>query len=729
MNPLTPLAIFLGSALLFCLQPMVGRTLLPAFGGSAAVWSVCLATFQALLVGGYAYAHVLNGMEARRQRRVHVVLLGVAVAWTLAVAAAGLAWARANLHAGAHPALEVLLVVLAGAGVPYLVLSSGSSLLQAWVGAAGGNGRGVYRLYAVSNLGSFLGLFAYPFLMEPFVPLRWQWLGWCAGLAVYLALVACVAWLPQKARPAPVAQDDLDAVLAAAKPPRKTGPVVLPRGLSREAWWFVLPGLSSFTLVAVTNHLSMDVAPMPLLWAILLGAFLLSYVAGFSRAGERWIPVWRVLAPGALIGCGFAAQEGGGDAFAANIGAGTAAVFFCGTFLHGWLYAIRPEGARLTRFYLGVAVGGAAGGMLVSFAAPVLFSGYWEYQIALVGCALATLVFAVFSWKRVWHARLFSGATALAAVCACMMAWTAVAMENRGIVLRARNFYGALKVREGSFLVSGELARVYMLMNGGTLHGEQAHGQDPELSKLPTTYYGPLAGGLSVMLHEKWTGQAPREFNLNDAGEIASAKPENARPMRVGAIGLGVGTMARWARAGDEWRFFEINPLVDRVARDGKFFTCMAESAGAPQTVIGDARLMLEREQAAGGAAYDVLIVDAYSGDSVPLHLATEEAFRLYEKRLAPGGVLAVHISNWHMDLLPLCKAAARALGMHVAGVQSPDDADKLIEGALWVFLTRDPIRIEAADSDADIVDFSGVRDIRLPTDEWGSLQGLIHFN
>lgn len=733
MNPLTPLAIFLGSALLFCLQPMIGRTLLPAFGGSAAVWSVCLATFQTLLVGGYAYAHVLNGMDARRQRRTHVALLGGAVAWTLAVAVAGLAWAQANLPAGAHPSLEVLLVVLAGAGVPYLVLSSGSSLLQAWasVGAGGGSGRGVYRLYAVSNLGSFLGLFAYPFLMEPFVPLRWQWLGWCAALAVYALLVACVAWMKKKEKKN-VAPDDLDAALAASRFPKRSGagePVVLARGLSGAAWWVVLPGLSSFTLVATTNHLSMDVAPMPLLWAILLGAFLLSYVVGFSRAGERWIPVWRVLALGALIGCGFAAQQEGGDAsFAANIGAGTALVFLGGTFLHGWLYAIRPEGSRLTRFYLGVAVGGAIGGMLVSFAAPALFAGYWEYQIALIGCALASLVFAVLSWERVWHARLLSGVTAVAAVCVCMLVWTATVNENRGIVLRERNFYGALKVgRADGMVVQGEFARVFMLTNGGTLHGEQAHDESGELAMLPTTYYGPLAGGLSVMLHEKWTGAAPGSIKLGDAEKLAEAK--GGRPMRVGAIGLGTGSMAVWARPGDEWRFFEINPLVDRTARDERFFTYLAKSAAAPRTVVGDARLMLEREQAAGEAAYDVLIIDAYSGDSVPLHLTTEEAFRLYAKRLAPGGILAMHISNWHMDLLPLCKAVARALDMHALGVQSPEESGRLIEGALWVFMSREPINVDADESGADIVDFSRVRDIRLPTDEWGSLQGLIRFN
>ncbi|MDF9834132.1 hypothetical protein M2103_002369 [Ereboglobus sp. PH5-5] len=726
MSPLTPIAIFLGSALLFCLQPMVGRTLLPAFGGSAAVWSVCLAAFQVLLVGGYAYAHGLNKLGAQKQRRAHVAMLGVAAAWTFAAAMAGLAWVRGGLHAGAHPAMGVLVVVLAGVGVPYLVLSAGSSLLQAWASetAREHGGRGVYRLYAISNLGSFFGLFAYPFLLDPFVSLRGQWLGWCAGLVVYLALVAGVA--RGKRGGGAEALSDLDAALAASRQPKKTEPVVLARGLSGAAWWFVLPGLSSFTLVATTNHLSMDVAPMPLLWVILLGAFLLSYAVGFSRAGERWLPVWRLLALGALIACGFAAQESGGDAFTANILAGAALVFFGGVFLHGWLYATRPEGARLTRFYLGVAVGGAVGGMLVSFVAPVVFSGYWEYQVALIACAAASLVFSVLSWELVWHARLLNGVTAVASVCVCMLVWTAMTVESRGIVLRGRNFYGALKVGQSDMMVAGDLARVYALTNGGTMHGQQAHGRNPELEKMPTSYYGSLAGGLSVMLHKKWTGGARGKINLGDMTKPVSG--ENGSPMRVGVIGLGVGTMATWARAGDEWRFFEINPLVDKVARDEQFFTCVTRSAAAPRTVLGDARLMLEREQSAGEAVYDVLIIDAYSGDSIPLHLATEEAFQLYAKRLAPDGILAMHISNWHLDLLPLCKAAARALGMSAMGVQSFDNPNELTEGAMWVFLTREPLDVSSG-AVVELVDFSRVRDIRLPTDERGSLQGLIRFN
>jgi len=747
MNPLTPIAIFIGSALLFCLQPMVGRTLLPAFGGSAAVWSVCLATFQVLLVGGYAYAHALTSMDARKQRRVHIIALALAVAWAFAIALAGLAWARANLHGGAQPALQVLLVVLLGAGVPYLVLSAGSSLLQAWAGAhARQRGRAVYRLYAVSNLGSFIGLFAYPFLLEPFVPLHLQWAGWSAALAVYLLLVAGIAARKKSSasgdqadlsdQPDRSDQSDLSDLSDQPAPKDSAAAATashLPRPLAASAWWYVLPGLSSFMLVSTTNHLSMVVTPVPLLWAVVLGAFLLSYVVGFSRIGEHWLPVWRVLALGALIWSGYAATNEGGDGFLSSVGAGVSFVFFGGTFLHSWLYATRPESARLTRFYLGVAVGGAIGGMLVSFVAPLVFNGVWEYPLALVACAAAGLVFAVCSWRRRAIPRVFNILVALACVWACLLTWIAERGLGDGVVLRARNFYGSLRVSESDQTVFGGDARVFMLTNGGTLHGSQVQDLNEvpgPYANTPVTYYGPLAGGLSLAFNPKWRGAAgagtPEKLDLANMTEVE--RPQG-RPMRIAVIGLGIGSMTAWARAGDEYDFFEINPLVDKVARDRRFFTYVSDAPATVNTRLGDARLMLERERAANAPKYDVLIIDAYTGDSVPLHLATAEAFRLYADRLAPDGVLVMHISNWHLDLLPLCKAAARALGMKPVGVMTDGSDYLLTEDALWVYLTRKPVAVDAAGSGASLVDFSRVRDIRLPTDDWGSLQSLIRFD
>ena len=818
MNPLIPLAIFLGSALLFFLQPMVGRTLLPSFGGSAAVWSVCLATFQVLLVGGYFYAHVLGGMGARKQRRLHVALLALGVVWAFVIALVALPLARAKLHAGAAPSLEVLLVVLLSVGVPYLVLSAGSSLLQAWVGAhAGLKGRAVYWLYAVSNLGSFIGLFMYPFVMEPFVPLHWQWIGWSAALAAYLALVAGIAlqssWHGLPAREPgesgtgcqPVSQD------AQSGPPPVPAHATphLPWPLNGSAWWYVLPGISSFMLVSTTNHLSMDVAPVPLLWAVLLGAFLLSYVAGFSRLGERGLPVWRVLALCALLWSGVMAGNEGGDSFLPSVAAGTAFVFFGSTFLHGWLYSIRPEGARLTRFYLGLAVGGAAGGMLVSFVAPLVFSGIWEYPVALFICALAGIIFSAFSWLRqhgsraldwfavaacvvailagfkpflnylmIWFLvhipapgitlatpwgameipyvalvlgagalgalifagdawrrsqmpRLFNAVVAIACVGACLPVMEAIGNQGRDIVYRARNFYGSLKIEQEITSLTGDNARVFSLTNGGTMHGIQVRydaGEEGRFADTATSYYSPHGGGLSFAFSPKWRGFMPKKLMLRDLSQFQ--RPEG-KPMRVAVIGLGTGSMVAWGRKGDDWTFYEINPLVDQVARDDRFFTYLKDSNARHakvDTALGDARLLLERERKENAPVYDVIVADAYTGDSLPMQLATKEAFLLYRDRLAPDGVLVIHISNWHLNLLPLCKAVARELGMHAVGVMSDGNPGDLTESTLWVFLTKHQVKVDATGSGATLVDFTKVDEIRLPTDTWGGLQSLISF-
>ncbi|MDR2922760.1 MAG: fused MFS/spermidine synthase [Treponema sp.] len=718
MNILAPIAIFLGSALLFFLQPMVGRTLLPAFGGSAAVWSVCLATFQMLLVGGYAYANTLSGMDERKQRRIHAALLALAAAWAFALALAALPWARTGLHAGERPALEVLLVALLGPGVPYLVLSAGSSLLQSWA-HSGQKSRSVYRLYAVSNLGSFLGLFAYPFLMEPFVPLHLQWIGWSAALVLYLLLVASLAL--QKKPAALPDQSGLPAQTAAAQ---------LPRLLTGEAWWYVLPGISTFILVSTTNHLSMDVAPVPLLWAILLGAFLLSYVAGFSRAGERLLYLWRLLAFGALTGSVLARQA---DNFLLSVGAGMAFVFFGGTFLHSWLYSIRPEGARLTRFYLGVAAGGAAGGMFVSFAAPLVFSGIWEYPAALFMCALAGLFFTVCSWRQRTLRRVFTlvlnGSVILACVLASILAVVTAGSRSQTVVLNARNFYGSIRVEKETMELDDGSAEVFSLINGGTMHGLQVryeHGREGRFTGAPASYYSPHGGGMAFRFSPKWLGAIPKQLTLR---ELSAFERPQGLPMRVAVIGLGTGAMSVWGREGDDWTFFEINPLVDKVARDDRYFTYLRDSRARVRTKIGDARLLLERERAEGEPLYDILVADAYTGDYVPMQLATGEAFRLYADRLAPDGVLVIHISNWHLNLLPLCKAAARALNMNAVGVMADGNESDLTENTLWVFLTRHQVTVDAAGSGAGLVDFSQVGDIRLPMDDWGGLQSLISFD
>jgi spermidine synthase len=714
------LAVFLGSFLLFAVQPMMGRLLLPSFGGSAAVWTVCLAAYQLLLLAGYGYAHALARWDLRRQRRLHGALLALAVAWMAVLLAAR---TRIMPHVGgsAAPIAEVLGCVALGVGLPYVLLASGSSLLQAWL-ARGGADRRVYGLYAVSNFGSFLGLLSYPLLVEPFVPLKAQWWAWCGGLLVYAGLVGSVGRVRNaecgmrnaecgmrngECGGRSEANDGQDAgAVSALRAPHAALPGDFPAVLSRPWLWFALPACSSYLLVAFTNHLSLDVEPVPLMWVLLLGAFLLSYTVGFSGWAQKALPLWMCLAAAAL---GFQAWHGlrpvRGAGFLAEMAGGAAAIFLLGLFLHSWLYRIRPETGRLTLFYLGIAAGGAAGGALASLLAPVLFRQVLEYPIAL---ALAAGLVGWFAW-RLNHRELKGLNEAILAVALCLplVLGYRLAGGGRDVIARARNFYGTLRVTRVAPppAADGPVWPMHRLMNGETLHGLQI--RHPQLWRLGTAYYGPLGGGLAVLAHPAYSN----------------------RPLRVACIGLGAGTMSVYGRTNDFYRFFEINPQVVAVAGNTNFFTYLADCRARLSISTGDARKRLEAEATGGEAVYDVLIVDAYSGDAIPIHLATLEAFRLYLRRLAPDGILAVHVSNWHMDLLPLCKAAGRALGLACTGVQSDAVPQRLTTAARWVLMTREPLALPALPRGAARqIDWAQVRDMRAPTDERGSLLQLVRF-
>lgn len=687
-------AVFLGSFLLFLLQPMLGRTLLPTFGGSAAVWSICLAAYQMLLLAGYAYAHGLAGCTFRTQRRTHLCLLMFAVVWALAYAALR-GTPKGFFGNSPVPALEVLFCVLAFVGLPYVLLAAGSTLVQAWgvdeEGTGGSQGRDVYRLYAISNLGSFSGLLIYPFVLEPFVPLTVQWFVFTACLAGYAALMARVAG----GICAPVQPDRP----AASERRRAEGDGAVPR-----AWlWFLLPAASAFLLNAVVTHLFTDVTPMPLIWVVMLAAFLLSYTVGFSRAGERR-GAWCAVAGLALTGAAVARGLWGTGSFYPNAAAGVGVVFGVGVVLHGWLYAERPDVAWLTRYYLAIAAGGAAGGLLASLAAPLVFDRVTEYPLALCACVALTAWRApcpAFALRRVW------GRWAAALCCGAL--WLALAAatarhSQARVLFRGRNFYGSLKVTQTfeTFGTQGVFP-VFYLWCGQTTHGIQVRA--PFFKGRGTAYYGQTGGGVALLAHPKYrAGQG----------------------MKVGVVGLGAGTLACYGRRGDLYRFYEINPLVVRVATDPQLFTFLPDAPMPIDLVQGDARRMLEKERAAGDPLYDVLVIDAYSGDAVPYHLATREAFALYFDRLEQNGILAVHVSNWHIDLLPLCKAVAAELGVSPYGVVGVKE-DSVTSGAIWVFLTRRPMdyRYPAQRTVREVV-WSEVRDVAAPTDEKGSLLPLL---
>ncbi len=690
--------IFAGSFLLFLIQPLLGRTLLPVFGGSAAVWGVCLAAYQVLLLAGYAYAHGLARCPQPRQRRVHGALLAAALLWSCAVAAWGVRL-KACFGDSAVPSLEVLLGVLVFAGLPYVLLAAGSTLVQAWLAGAAAPPRDVYALYAVSNGGSLLGLLVYPFVLEPFVPLTVQWWGFAGALGVYLCLVARLG----ARAPAPAA-GGCGAAAPAPQPEGAGGDDAHRGATAAPALWFALPAVSAFLLNAVIAHLFTDVTPMPLVWVLMLAVFLLSYVVGFSRAGERAAGLWCALTAAALAGAAVANGMWGTGSFYPNAGAAAALIFFAGVMLHGWLYAERPENARLTRFYLSVAAGGACGGLLASLLAPLVFSRVTEYPLALLACAVLA------AWrcpKPAFIARRPAGGGAWVLGAALLwlgFSWFTARHTASRTTFLGRNFYGCLRVTQTmeSFGRDGVLP-VHYLWCGQTTHGLQV--QSPQWSRRGTSYYGQTGGGVAFHSHPRYRA----------GGAV-----------KVGVVGLGAGCLAVYGRSGDLFRFYEINPMVVRVATDPRLFTFLPAAPMRIDLVPGDARKMLEKERAAGDPLYDILVVDAYNGDAVPYHLATTEAFRLYRDRLAPDGILAVHVSNWHIDLLPLCKAVARELGLALYGVVGVNE-NSVTASSIWVCLTRQPFdyRYPGKSLVREVI-WPNIDDIPAPTDEKGSLVSLL---
>ncbi len=717
---LTCAAAFLGSALLFCVQPMLGRTLQPLFGGSAAVWGICLAAYQTLLLAGYLYAHALalrtqSAAPLRlprlgRGKGMHIVLLGVAALW-VALFAMSHGVLKNVAGNGWSPALQVLVCVVIGIGLPYILLSAGATLLQVWLAAeadsSGQSGsRGVYRLYAVSNLGSFAGLLTYPFLLEPFVALQAQWLGLGLCLAAYVALLARATRLP--AKPAdPTDPTDLTDVSPAypSLPP-------LPPALEHPLLWYLLPALATFVLNAVTAYLSADVMPMPLLWVALLGVFLLSYVAGFSRPGEVALPVWCALCSLSAAFLLYAYWKGSSTAFLLNMGAGSAFIFCAGLFLTGWLYRIRPEERRLSHFYLGVATGGAVGGVTASLLCPHVFNHVAELPLALLALVALCAIFL----KVLDHKELRGGLnTALILLCVCVFLTSATVWQRKCARVAGswRNFYSVTLAQVDPVRrqkTNEIVGRQHSMFHGGTVHGTQVFYQD--FARQPTTYFSAVGGGAAICNHPRYL-----------AGQ----------PLRVGVLGLGIGTLAAWGRPGDTYRFYEINPQVIALAHDTNLFTYVSDCCAALEIVAGDARKMLEAERAAGLEPYDVLLLDAFSGDNLPIHLISLEAFELYLDMLKPDGILAVNSTNWHLDLLPLCQTAAQHFGLHATGIAARADPARFTCDSLWSLLTRhapvEPDLSSAAPGTAVLVDWQKVCAMRRPiTDDFGSTIGLIKF-
>jgi hypothetical protein len=643
------LATFFAAFLIFLVEPLAAKRLLPGFGGSAAVWIAALLFFQLALLGGYLWAHLLSRLALRRQAMAHSLLLLASVFAALAAPAA------TPVLPSLTPSLQVLATLAKMIGLPYLALAATGPLLQSWWSRT--RSEAPWPLYALSNAGSFLGLIAYPLLVEPRLGLSAQSQAWTAALIACAALCSSIAWrLPSLPRPAP-------------------------EEAAFSVWWVALPFCASLMLGAVTSDLTETVAPVPLLWVIPLGAYLLSFVVTFQseRIYRRavWIPLLAVAL--AWLSHRFSASLKGGHIVLA-VSAETAAFFVCAVVCHGELVRRKPSPRQLTGFYLAIAAGGALGGAFVAVLAPLAFRTELEFPLGLLLCA-------VLAGAALWRSRLAVRAAIALGVCALAIK---LGMHERKVraarILWARSFYSALSVEDDD---APDDTAWRVLIHGSIIHGAQW--SDAARASVPTTYYATKSG----------------------AGRAVSALRELRPSLRVGVVGLGAGVMAAYCRPGDEFTFFEIDPLVERIARSQ--FSFLPACAGA-RVKLGDARLSLDADP----ARFDLLVVDAFSGDAIPTHLLTREALRLFDSRVARDGIVAVHISNRFADLRPVVAAANEGSGRRALLLEEKEGAEPGAYASDWVLLLGASPKIDAPVLEAP----SGFRGW---TDDYTDLAAVLH--
>jgi hypothetical protein len=637
--------IFVSAFLLFLVQPVIAKQILPWFGGSAAVWTTCLVFFQFVLLFGYAYADwTTRHMRPRSQFRLHVALLALSLVSLPIIPAA--VWKPAGSE---DPVTQILGLLAVTIGLPYFLLSTTGPLVQAWFARSFPRGT-VYRLFALSNLASLLALIAYPPLIEPWVPTRWQSYAWSAGYVLFVVLCAAAGWASLRAASPQARGIAEDEAAADAAPPR----------LVDYAIWLLLAALGSYMLLAVTNHITQNIASVPFLWIVPLTIYLLSFILSFE--GRNWYQRRFFLGPLAVILVAMAwGLNAGGDIMDVTYAVPLycAGLFVCCMFYHGELARLKPAPRYLTRFYLMVSLGGALGGLFVGVVAPLIFTTYYEFGIGLV---LTALVAAYLLWPL----PKWMPAAALAVSIACGYYVREYIVElTRGTSLMTRDFYGTLRVKD--FGAPDDPNAVRRLMHGVIMHGEQY--REPNLSRLPTTYYGPDSGiGLAI-------------------------KHYSGRPMRLGVIGLGTGTLAAWGKPGDVFRFYELDPQVLTVAQ--RDFSYLRDSRARIEYALGDARLNLERE---APQRFDVLVIDAFSSDSIPVHLITREALAVYRRHMQPDGIIAFHLTNRYLDLPPVVKTLADAQGMPSALIShDPDEADDRYARTDWTLVTADKAFLESA--------------------------------
>jgi len=631
---------------------MMGRYILPWFGGGPAVWTACLLFFQACLLAGYAYAYWLGELaDPRLQAGVHMALLAASLVF-LPLGPNAAIWKASS---GSDPSARIFFLLATTIGAPYLLLSATAPLVQRWFTLRNPE-KSPWRLYALSNFGSFLALLSYPPVVEPLLRLRTQGLIWSLLYALFALLCGFVAWRLRLVRRTPeIPGGEVEPV---ARPSRGT-----------LLFWLALSTCGSVLLVATTNQISQDIAVSPFLWVAALAIYLLTFVLAFESdrlyrrtlfavAAGLFAPVACAL-PTISIGLSLRAQ----------LLVYLIALFVTCMICQGELARSRPSARYLTLFYLTIAAGGALGGVFVALIAPRIFNEFSEYPIGLAAaCLLGFLGWVRSGAIAQWTSRNFAVRLPLMAL--LIGGFTAIAATvtggRQGAVATARNFYGILRVmaREDGNGAYREL------QHGRTRHGEQY--LSAARRDWPTSYYGPHSG-------------------------VAMALKALDKPDRqIAVVGLGAGTLAAWGEPGDTFRFYEINPDVEQIART--WFSFLGDSKARTEVVLGDARVQLERELASGRAGdFDLIAVDAFSGDSIPMHLLTAECADIYRRRLKPGGVLALHISNRALNLDPVARGMAQYLGWQAVQIMSADEPATGETSSRWVLITPNHDFLERA--------------------------------
>lgn len=623
-KPLYAVTIALSASLLFVVEPAAAKALLPKFGGAAGVWIACILFFQVTLLAGYLYAYALSRfLGARMQAAIHIALLAASVCV--------LPWIPPGAGAapGDHPLLAILTALAASIGLPFLALSATSPLLQAWYGEGA-----PYRLFALSNAASLAALLAYPFLIEPRFPLHAQFRIWSTAYFVFAASCVVCAIANQ-------------ARLFTRQALSKSAPSQRP-AIPQALVWAALAACAAILWPAVANHLSQEVAAIPFLWVLPLSVYLLSFILCFEGRGWYRPQLFRWLLPMACASIAWRlGMQGSAGGIEWEIPIFCAALFVCCMFCHGELARLKPDPADgLAFFYFMVALGGACGAAFVSLFAPNVFHTFLELPVGVAACFILSLPLL---YRRGSPRQLLR----VSFVAAAAFAFVNIYGAGMQSALRIRNFYGALQVTESG---TGDDS-IRSLYNGKVLHGVQYLAGAK--SRIATAYYAPETGIGLVM---RWLRQ--------DA------------PWRVAVVGLGTGTLAVYGRPGDSYRFFDINPAVIAIAwRD---FRYLRESPASIKTVAVDGRLGLAREPA---HSLNLIALDAFSGDSIPVHLLTREAFAMYFNRLAPGGVIAIHITNIYLDIASVVRAAAASMEKPVFVIHNASDPDRAVQATDWAIL------------------------------------------